>query len=362
MTSKDFTVIAKSKKTQAEKLAVESEIRDRSIPYEYGTKEFPIETVIQKFLSKDLVVPEYQRDLEWKSEMRSRFIESLFLGVPIPPIFVAILEDDGRLELIDGLQRVGSVVEFATNKLKLSKLEEIKELNGFKFSDLIEARQRKFLLQTMRFYVVTSKADLAIRADIFDRLNSSGKKLAPAQIRKGAFSTNEFYQFVIEMAKTDEFKKMYIGKTEEDEQHELILRFFAYSESYEDFKHDVAIFLNRFVEGKGKAEFSETEKSTKTRDFKKMLSFVDEHFPNKFNKPGSKATPRVRFEAISVGVHLALKENPSLIPGDMNWVESQAFKKITTSDASNNPGRLKGRVEFVRDCLLGRIGKDKLNT
>jgi Protein of unknown function DUF262 len=348
------------KKTQQELDALEADIRDKSIPYEYDTKEFPIEVVVQKFANKDLVIPDYQRDLEWKTEMKARFIESLFLGVPVPPIFVAILED-GRLEIIDGLQRIGTIKEFVENKLKLTKLEEIRTLNGFKFQDLSIPRQRKFHLLTLRFYVVTPKADLAIRADIFDRLNSTGKRLVSAQIRKGAFATNEFYIFVMQMAESEEFLQLYNGKTEEDEAHELVLRFFAYSESYEDFKHDVAIFLNRYVERKGKEGFSDEEKEIKKKDFFSMLNFVSKYFSNGFNKTANtKAIPRVRFEAISVGVHLALQIDSNLTPNYMDWLNSKEFKDETTSDASNNPGRLRRRVEFVRDCLLGIKKKESL--
>lgn len=343
-------LIRKGQKTVAEIQTLEDEIRELSVPYDYDTKEYPIEVVLHKFDTGEIVVPDYQRELEWKPDMKSRFIESLFLGVPVPPLFVAVLED-GSLEIIDGLQRIGTINDFVKSKFKISKLTGIEALNGFKFSELLPHRKRKFLLQTLRFLVVTSKADLAVRADIFDRLNSTGKKLVPAQIRKGAFATNDFYKFVIKMANSPEFTALYRGKEGEQEPEELVLRFFAYSESYA--KHDVAIFLNRYVESKGH-NFMPDEKEKKTNNFRAMLSFVEKYFPNGFTKDAnSKATPRVRFEAISVGTHLALQINPSLSPASMSWLNSGKFKNITTSDASNNPGRLKGRIEFVRDCLLG---------
>ena len=65
-------------------------------------------------------------------------------------------------------------------------------------------------------------------------------------------------------------------------------------------------------------------------------------------------TPRVRFEAISVGVALALKEKPDLHIDNVDWLNSEEFKELTTSDASNNEGKLVARVEYVRDKLLGR--------
>ena len=90
-----------------------------------------------------------------------------------------------------------------------------------------------------------------------------------------------------------------------------------------------------------------------------MLSFAEREMAPSFfaRNERDKSTPRVRFEAIAVGIHLALKEQPKLSNIDLKWLDSIEFKNVTTSDASNNPGRLKGRIEFVRDCLLGRQKK-----
>ena len=84
--------------------------------------------------------------------------------------------------------------------------------------------------------------------------------------------------------------------------------------------------------------------------------FVREHFEFGFAKSqNATTTPRVRFEAISVGVALALKEQPELSVDNVDWIHSPEFKEHTTSDASNNEGKLVARVEYVRDQLLSRI-------
>ncbi|MCK9157002.1 MAG: hypothetical protein M0P12_13070 [Paludibacteraceae bacterium] len=132
---------------------------------------------------------------------------------------------------------------------------------------------------------------------------------------------------------------------------ELALRFFAYSESYLEFKHDVAPFLDMFVM-KQKKGF---DMGRLQGNFDRVNNFVHKYFqPPYFATPKrSNATPRVRFEAISVGVHLALLKNPNLENPDLTWLNSDEFKYHTTTDASNNQGKLKARIEFVRDCLLG---------
>ena len=80
---------------------------------------------------------------------------------------------------------------------------------------------------------------------------------------------------------------------------------------------------------------------------------VEKYFPYGFAKTkNAKSTPRVRFEAISVGVALALRENLDLVPDSMEWLGSEEFKKHTTTHASNSPRRVSGRIEYVRDVLL----------
>jgi hypothetical protein len=101
-----------------------------------------------------------------------------------------------------------------------------------------------------------------------------------------------------------------------------------------------------------RTQFDETEM---VKRFSNVMSFVKKSFPHGFAKSASATTtPRVRFEAISVGVHLALKQKPRLIVQSMDWLDSDEFQRLTRSDASNSGPRLKARVEFVRDSLLGR--------
>jgi hypothetical protein len=133
------------------------------------------------------------------------------------------------------------------------------------------------------------------------------------------------------------------------EGEELVLRYFAYSESYLEFKHSVKDFLNTYIKRKN-LDFSD---SNSRNSFSHMLNFVSKYFPNGFAKaPSAKSTPRVRFEAISVGVHLALNADPKLAVRDMSWLISDAFKRHTTTHASNSSVKLRGRIEFVRDALL----------
>ena len=345
----------KQRLTEEQQQLIEQQIMNESVPYVYDTKEYPVEVIITKFNKDQIFVPHYQRNFVWKPNEKSRFIESVFLGVPIMPFLVSVSGEDAELEIIDGSQRIRTLVEYCNNDLKLTKLQKLTELNGTKFNDLSESRKNKFLLRDFRFHVVTDKATQEIRADIFNRVNTSSNKLKSSEIRKGAYQ-GDFYNFIIECSTSQLFRKLCPipdYKANRGEYEELALRFFAYSESYLKFKHDVSPFLDAFLKERNKG----FDKEALLGNFNMVLNFADQHLaPPYFARKGrDKATPRVRFEALSVGIFLALKQDPNLNPIDFTWIDSLEFKTLTTSDASNNPGKLKARIEFVRDCLLGLV-------
>ena len=352
----------KNKKLSEEKLnAIEEQIQRESVPYVYDTKEYPVEVIIAKHKKDQIFVPHYQRNYVWKLNEKSRFIESVFLGVPIMPFLVSVSGEEAELEIIDGSQRIRTLSEYCDDGFRLSGLQKLTELNGTCFSELSDSRKNKFLLRDFRFHVVTDKANLEIRADIFNRVNTSANKLKSSEVRKGAYQ-GAFYNFILECSQSSLFRKVCPvpeSKSQRGEYEELALRFFAYANSYQKFKHNVAPFLDDFLKSNNKG----FDKDAMKHDFDIVMQFAEKNLePPYFARKGrDNATPRVRFEALSVGILLALKQNPNLQPTDFSWLESKEFKDLTTSDASNNQGRLQARIEFVRDCLLGTIATKELH-
>ena len=176
-------------------------------------------------------------------------------------------------------------------------------------------------------------------------------KANDSEVRRGSYP-GPFTDFIEKCSKDETFVKlcpMSDDRVKRHERFEFVLRFFAYLNNYENFGHTVNEFLDEYLIN-NLVDFDEIKF---TSDFNNMVSFVKDNFPFGFAKTGkAKATPRVRFEAISVGVALALREKPNLKVENIDWLESDEFKEYTTSDASNNEGKLKLRVEYVRDQLL----------
>jgi hypothetical protein len=352
-----------------DKAIAESQIREKQTDVDYQTKEFTVELLVQKYAegeesgTNEIFVPLYQRAFVWTEARKSKFIESVILGLPIPYIFIASLnkpleEDEGRAEIVDGSQRIRTLTEFLQNKLQLVNLKKIGTLNGFYFSDLELSRQRKFKRQPIRVIELSEKATEEIRRDLFERINTGSDELKSMEKRKGIY-TGVFYDFVKKCADDIDFREICPlpkEKINREELQELVLRYFAYADEYLNFKHSVSGFLDDYLK-KQNEKFNEKAKSTMEKEFIKMIQFVKSYFPNGFRKSSTnKSVPRVRFEAIAVGTTLAQRQKPKLIGNTETinaWLESKDFEKLVTSDASNSLPRLRNRIEYVRDKLLG---------
>jgi len=204
---------------------------------------------------------------------------------------------------------------------------------------------------------LTDKANEEARRDIFERINTGSVQLESMEKRRG-IQPGLFTDFLSECARIPLFKTLApLTKVSENKRgrEELVLRFFAYLNKHKEFINRVSDFLDIYLEETQK-KFNDKCGKEMRKEFELVLNFVEKYFPDGFKRgPKDKLTPRVRFEAIAIGVALALRENNRLVPDKASievWLNSPEFKKHTTSDASNSRPKLIGRIEFVRDQLL----------
>lgn len=365
--------LAASGPSEEAKNAAEEEIRQHQREVDYETKEYPVEVLVSKYLkgleddSNEIFVPDYQREMAWDTDRQSKFIESVLIGLPIPYLFVADVKDPegepsekgGRLEIVDGSQRIRTLAAFMDNKLPLGNLEKLRKLMGFRFRDLPQSRQRRFGRRTLRLIELTENADEDVRRDIFERINTGSVQLQDMEMRRGV-KAGPMLTVVERCAADPLFHTLaplsgrQVSRRDRDE---LVLRFFAYLERYEKFgeqnQNRVVRFLDTYLEDKNKLEVSQLEPLAV--EFRQMLEFVRDTFPLGFAKTkGARTTPRIRFEALAVGTALALRTNPNLPRSQaVPWLESEKFKEFTTSDSSNSRPKVVKRIEYVRDQLLG---------
>jgi hypothetical protein len=336
--------------TNEQKESAERQLKEKQKQIDYDTKDYPIEIIVHKFNKGDFFIPSYQRGYIWQDKHRSLFIESVLLGLPIPFMFFGDCEN-GKMEIIDGAQRIQTLVNFVNGKIKLNKLEKLDFLNGFSFNDLSPSQQNKLLNKALRVIVLEECTPNDVRQDLFNRINTTGIKANDSEVRRGSYP-GKMTTFIEECSKNKLFIKLCPLSDKQINRHErfeFVLRFFTYLNNYKAFKHQVNTFLDEFLIN----NMESFDEDKFREEFEMMLEFVNQYFPNGFSKSAtSKSTPRVRFEALSVGVGLALRENKNLKVTNVDWIKSSKFKEHTTSDASNNPNKLRGRIEYVRDELL----------
>ncbi|WP_418139183.1 DUF262 domain-containing protein [Oceanimonas smirnovii] len=339
--------------------SAEDQILEYSKKIDFYTSEYTVEILAQKIASGEYTVPAYQREFTWDDPRKSKFIESLVIGLPIPFVFFWQNDETGELEIVDGSQRLRTIEEYLNNRLVLNGLDRLDSLNDSRFNDLPLSRQRKIKNKSIRGIVLSENTDIESRIDLFERINTGSKVANSAEVRRGVLQ-GSFMNFIIKNANNEVFRRLapVSDKQEKErEPEELVARFFAYSDGLDDYKDDVSPFIFRYIK-KMNCVFEEQPKleDEYNNRFEMMLRFIDSSFELGFRKTvGSKTTPRARFEAISVGSYLALKEKPDLKMTKELTSEilgSNEFKAEIRSDGANSIRRLEGRINFIRNALL----------
>ncbi|WP_315704096.1 MULTISPECIES: DUF262 domain-containing protein [unclassified Bradyrhizobium] len=169
-----------------------------------------------------IIRPEFQRLFRWSTLQKSRLVESILLGIPLPSIFVAQTED-GKWELVDGLQRVSTILQLQGELIdQEGKPYKTLVMEGTTYLPALEGKvwQTKVSAQSLseaqRLDIKRSKIDIKIikrdsspqaKYDLFHRLNSYGTPLTPAELRSSLLVavSPEFFTQIEEMAQYPSF-------------------------------------------------------------------------------------------------------------------------------------------------------------
>jgi hypothetical protein len=334
-----------------------------------------------------MIDPDYQRAFRWSPGKESRFIESLILGMPIPPVFVIELED-GKYELIDGLQRLSSYFHFRGelqldafdraikkgDELVLSDCDIVSELNNLKHSTLPSAMQIRLKRHFIRVEVIRKESDQRLRYHMFKRLNTGGENLSEQEIRNCTVRLlaggNQFMKFIIELSTTPDFLRCTETLTDEARQQrfdqELVLRFLAFKNRRARYTHDVADFLTEFMEAVSDPVVGlpfdyDAERDVFLRTFRLLASTLDDRAFGWVNKAGNivRGFAVYHFESFTLGVqpfldriHLQDEAEVTRIRDVLEAIKRHRdFMEITSGGGRNSKGALDKRVGFVEDNL-----------
>lgn len=338
--------------------AAEAQIAEQSKRIDFFLTEYSVELLASKMQEQEFEIPPYQREDTWEPERKSRFIESLLMGLPIPFLFFWE-QENGKLEIVDGSQRLRTIHQFILGDLVLNDLDVLAALEGMRFRDLPESRQKKIKNRSIRGIVLNERADEQARFEIFDRLNTGSKIANQAEVRRGAL-IGPFLDLVIDLTQDSTFTE--IAPVPEKSvkirlREELVTRFFAYGDGLDEYRDRPSEFLFAYAK-KMNARFREhpDEVEAYRKRFSQTMLFVKRVFPYGFRRvDGGTATPRTRFESIAIGSYMAINTRPALVderPDVAVWLEGDDFGKVIGSDGANAIARLRKRISFVHDKLV----------
>jgi len=220
--------------------------------------------VMSMYRDRDLDIhPEFQRIFRWSAEQKSRLVESILLGIPVPTVFVS-QRDDGVWDVIDGVQRLSTILEFVglyenedgvkQPPLVLMATEYLPDLADHRYESpeiqseradgeaevdhaakaFSEILQRDFKRSKLDFVIVKKESDPDSKFDLFQRLNS-GTELSAQEARNCllVMLDRTFYEWVVRCSLSDPFQTIVpISQRKEDEgfRQELVLRFFLHDQ------------------------------------------------------------------------------------------------------------------------------------
>jgi len=349
------------------------EVRTESLDISFGE-------IVNLHSAKELIIqPEYQRLFRWSDEQKSRLIESILLELPIPQIFV-IEKESGVLELIDGLQRISSVIQFINpsvlnlEPLVLQGCDLVKDLDGRKFEDLPLRLRLTIKRSSVRTVVIKRQSKSFLRYAMFKRLNTGGANLDPQEIRNcSARMVGEdgirFYSFIQEKATHPAFVNCIetLSQPEKDKKgdEELVLRFLATKNAQNLFKGSVQDWLDNYME-KILLKDINFDYHLETEQFNRLFTFLSNTLGEgafvkyRGNDPIGGLAPAY-YEAITVGTCNVLERIRNL-PIDaikqkiIDTVQTEEFRKYTGSGA-NKQDKLRGRINTIENALLELVNE-----
>ena len=313
--------------------------------------------------SKYVMDPDFQRDFIWPENKQSRLIESVIMRIPLPVFYLA--EDaQGRMVVVDGLQRLSTFRRFLADELKL-KLSDREQLDGRRFSDLPPKIQNRVEDCNLIFYIIDSKVPERARLDIFERVNG-GVPLTRQQMRNSLYM-GAGTRFLKKEAQTDIFLQATGGSLSRSKMRdrEFINRFCAFHIlRLEDYRGDMDQFLAKCLRQMNR--MNETQLSRISMEFRRGLAnnwLLFERFAFRKHRPGQNRRSVLNasfWDVMSTGLS---RYAESRVESSADLVRQAVYRLLDDEKfdtaityATNDARRVKTRFAMTRQALWEIFG------
>jgi len=301
------------------------------------------------------IQPDFQREVVWRQDDQSRFIDSLVKQLPIPSMCFSLDYKTQKWKVIDGLQRMSSIIRFlSTNEWKLSDLSDIHpKLRGRKNSDLRhgdDEQKRLFaLVEDVSIPVTVIRCDYSQRSHmlylftIFHRLNSGGVRLTNQEIRNCIY-TGPFNDLLktFDSSNSDwkSVKKRIWGSMDRFRSIEVLLRILAFTAKWNGYDGNLARFLNIYMH-----EHVNDDEEILKRLEARLRSLASKTKQALSTEPQRKL-PLLLVEALMVGMH----------------AQGDRLDALTVDDIKNAFNVMRSHASFVEGARYAVTSADNVKT
>lgn len=341
------------------------------------TDSYPmsIGELISMYNDKELNIhPDFQRYIRWSDDQKSKFIESILLGIPIPPIFVS-QEKNGVWDVVDGLQRLATILGFVgclrdennkpipPTKLATTKIKYLPALQGKTWkgdndaTSFTDAQRLYFKREKLNIQIVKKESDPNIKFELFTRINSLGAHLSDQELRNCVFimKDNALFKLIDRLSEYPPFVNcLDISEKDRLEKYnqEIVSRFFVIKNA--DLKEikragNFAEFITDFLTKNwwGNSTYNlDAEEAIFKKTFDILDGTLQENSFKKYNLTKGRCEGRFlvsAFEAIAIG--LAKNIN--------SWDLTEQNKEEVNRDFENKIKLLWGDKKFTSKSGIG---------
>lgn len=292
--------------------------------------------------------PDFQRNFVWKKVQQSRFIESLILNIPLPPIYVS-QDIDGNYIIVDGLQRTTSLRDFLNDEFALINLEAIPKLNGQKFSQLDSELKTRIEDKNLLLYILRPSVPMVVVYDIFNRINTGGTQLTRQEIRNCVY-IGQASDLLKDFSEMDVFRRAIDNgiSPRRMKDREAVLRYLAFKifDYKSDYQYDMDEFLGKAM--KRINNMPTTDISKLKKDFKRTMKYSFDIFGyQNFRMPTEYSRGRV---------NIAILESVSFFISN----KSDDFLNKNKEKIKNNYEELVDSYDYLESVRFSTGSKSKV--
>lgn len=349
-------------------LDIEDKIEEEEVYQTFDIATYPsdftLKGIVNMWNEGGITIPDFQREFVWSIKQSSLLIESFLLGLPVPPVFFYIDEDNSNL-VIDGQQRILSTVYFfngyfgkenTKGKRQVFRLSGLNEQSPYykkTYSDLNESDRRKLdntVLRAINIRQLTPVGEGTSMYHIFERLNTGGTPLKSQEIRNVVFR-GEFVNVLRELNRDENWRKILGTKNVNKHQTdvELLLRLFALYTRKDEYEKPMKEFLNISMKK------HQTGDTKEVRDFSEKFKSINSFLISELGEKPFHLRTRLSSSTLD-SVMVNLMKNINRIPADFknryeNLIKTEKLEELTTI-GTTDPTVMKERFEFVHTSLF----------